>query len=111
MAHTLSLVALAIIFVAYALQRFAFFLFELLKPSPFPLINGKKRWELTNVRSKMDFKLGARDMIAERLGKVPEQPFRVIADVGEILILPPKYAHEIRNHGQLSFTQAAFKVG
>ncbi|KPM42340.1 Dihydromonacolin L monooxygenase LovA [Neonectria ditissima] len=109
MAQTLSLVAVAVIIMAYGLQRLAFYLFTLLKPSAFPLINGKKRWELSNVRSKTDFMLRARAMIAERLGKFPGQPFRVIADVGEILILPPKYAHEIRNHDDMSFTQAAFK--
>ena len=88
----------------------AWFLFETLKPSPFPLVNGKKSLEFSNVRVKRNFMLGAREMIAKHLERVPELPFRIMADVGEILILPPKYAYEIRNHDHLSFTQAAFKV-
>ncbi|KAM0266895.1 hypothetical protein ACHAPA_006464 [Fusarium lateritium] len=40
---------------------------------------------------------------------VPGKPFRIIGDVGEIFILPSKYAYEIRNHDQLSFTMAAYK--
>ena len=103
MEYTVTLAALTIILAAY--------FFRIMKPSPFPLVNGKKPLELTNVRPKKEFMLTAREMIAKRLEKVPELPFRVMADVGEILILPPKYAYEIRNHDQLSFTQAAYKVG
>jgi hypothetical protein len=102
MEYTVTLTALAIILAAYS--------FRILKPSPFPLVNGKRLLELTNVRPKKEFMLRAREMIAKRLEKAPELPFRVMADVGEILILPPKYAYEIRNHDQLSFTQATLKV-
>lgn len=102
MEYTVALAALAAILAAS--------LFQFRKPSPFPLINGKKVLELTNFRPKKDFMRMARELIAERLEKAPELPFRIIGDVGEILILPPKYAHEIRNHDQLSFTQAAFKA-
>ncbi|KAL6355096.1 hypothetical protein LRP88_11513 [Fusarium phalaenopsidis] len=80
-----------------------------LKTSPFLLVNGKRLGELTNVRAKKEFMFGARQLIAKGLALSPGRPFRIMADVGEILILPPKYAHEIRNHEQLSFTKAAFK--
>ncbi|KAG6061376.1 hypothetical protein E4U16_005094 [Claviceps sp. LM84 group G4] len=84
--------------------------FQWLKPRPFRLINGRKFGELTNVRAKKEFVFGARKLIAKGLALVPGSPFRVIGDVGEILILPPKYAYEIRNHDHLSFTKAAFKL-
>ncbi|KAF4429604.1 gibberellin cluster-GA14-synthase [Fusarium austroafricanum] len=80
-----------------------------LKPNPLHLVNGKRLGELTNVRAKRDFMLGARQLIAKGLEMTPDKPFRVIGDVGELFILPPKYAYEIRNHDQLSFTMAAFK--
>ncbi|CCE30819.1 probable cytochrome P450 monooxygenase (lovA) [Claviceps purpurea 20.1] len=86
-----------------------FYCFQWLKPQPFRLVNGRKFGELTNVRAKKEFMFGARQLIAKGLALAPGFPFRVIGDVGEILILPPKYAHEIRNHDHLSFTQAAFK--
>ncbi|KAK7418725.1 hypothetical protein QQX98_003743 [Neonectria punicea] len=80
-----------------------------LKPSRFQLVNGKRLGELTNVRAKKEFMFGARQLIAKGLELAPGQPFRIMGDVGEIFILPPKYAYEIRNHDQLSFTKAAFK--
>lgn len=81
-----------------------------LKASPFRLVNGKKFGDFTNVRVKKEFMFGARQLIAKGLALSPGLPFRIMADVGEVLILPPKYAYEIRNHDQLSFTKAAFKV-
>ncbi|KAG6040948.1 hypothetical protein E4U41_006539 [Claviceps citrina] len=83
--------------------------FQWLKPSPFCLVNGTKFGELTKVRAKKEFLFGARQLIAKGLALAPGRPFRIMGDVGEILILPPKYAYEIRNHDQLSFTMAAFK--
>lgn len=81
-----------------------------LRPSPFRMINGKRLGELTNIRAKKEFMVGAQGLIAKGLEMVPGKPFRIMGDVGEIFILPPNYAHEIRNHEQLSFTMAAFKV-
>ncbi|KAM4067868.1 cytochrome p450 [Hirsutella rhossiliensis] len=101
MVYAVVLTTLAVILAVHLRQ--------LLRPSHFPLINGKNTLELTNVRPKREFMLRAQEMIAKRLLQVPGQPFRVIADVGEVLILPPEYAQEIRNHDQLSFTQATFK--
>ncbi|KAF5024598.1 hypothetical protein F66182_3361 [Fusarium sp. NRRL 66182] len=94
---------------AIAIITLVLFFLETWKPSPFPLVNGKKGLEFSNLRPKKEFTARARDIIAERLAKVPDLPFRVMGDVGEITILPPKYAYEIRNHDDLSFTQAAFK--
>ncbi|KAG6270011.1 hypothetical protein E4U48_004037 [Claviceps purpurea] len=99
--YALTLVAVTILALFYC--------FQWLKPQPFRLVNGRKFGELTNVRAKKEFMFGARQLIAKGLALAPGFPFRVIGDVGEILILPPKYAHEIRNHDHLSFTQAAFK--
>ncbi|KAJ4245527.1 hypothetical protein NW762_014036 [Fusarium torreyae] len=84
-------------------------LFGVFKTSPFPLINGKGFFHFSNARAKRDFTTRARVIIGQQMAKFPDLPFRVIGDVGEITILPPKYAHEIRNHDHMSFTQAAFK--
>ncbi|KAG6114714.1 hypothetical protein E4U13_003230 [Claviceps humidiphila] len=83
--------------------------FQWLKPQPLRLVNGRKFGELSDVRAKKEFVFGARQLIAKGLALAPGFPFRIIGDVGEILILPPKYAYEIRNHDHLSFTKAAFK--
>jgi hypothetical protein len=36
----------------------------------------------------------------------PGQPFRIITDLGEVVILPPELADEIRNEPKLSFSAA-----
>lgn len=81
-----------------------------LKTSPFPLINDKKRGEFTYARARKEFMFGARQLIEKGLKLAPGQPFRIMGDVGEIFILPSKYAHEIRNHGGVSFGKAAARV-
>lgn len=40
----------------------------------------------------------------------PGQPFRIITDLGEVVILPPELADEIRNENRLSFSAAAMVV-
>ncbi len=40
----------------------------------------------------------------------PKQPFRIITDVGEVLVLPPDLADEIRNDPNLNLSRAVFVV-
>lgn len=87
-----------------------FYGIQWLNSSPFRLVNGKKFGELTDTRAKREFMSNAQQLIAKGLDLAPGHPFRILGDVGEMLILPPKYAYEIRNHKQLSFTMAVFKV-
>jgi cytochrome P450 monooxygenase-1 len=74
------------------------------------MVNGRKFGELSNVRAKRDFAFGARQLLEKGLEMSPDKPFRIMGDVGELHILPPKYAYEVRNNEKLSFTMAAFKV-
>jgi hypothetical protein len=39
------------------------------------------------------------------------QPYRVLTDTGELLVLPPDYSITIRNENGLSFGTAIEKVG
>lgn len=36
----------------------------------------------------------------------PGQPFRILSDLGEVVILPPELGDEIRNESKLSFAAA-----
>ena len=36
----------------------------------------------------------------------PGQPFRIVTDLGEVVMLPPELADEIRNEPNLSFSAA-----
>lgn len=64
-------------------------------PTPFELVNGRKKFELSASRSKANFLKNAVDIISDRLEKMPGKPFRVLADIGEVTILPPEYAQQI----------------
>jgi hypothetical protein len=42
--------------------------------------------------------------------KFPKGPFRILTDLGDVLMLPPHLADEIRNAPQLNFTTAIIEV-
>lgn len=75
-----------------------------------PLVNGRRWMEFSLTNAKKRFRDNAGEIIWQQLKKYPGMPFRVIADVGEMVILPPELAPEIRNHQDFSFTMAAYKV-
>ncbi|KAH7389954.1 GA14-synthase [Pyrenochaeta sp. MPI-SDFR-AT-0127] len=76
---------------------------------PFDLVNGKKTFEISTLRTKKEFMKNAYKIITDRFESVPGKPFRLTSDFGEVTILPPKYAHEIRNDNRFSFTKATYK--
>lgn len=79
--------------------------------SALDLLNQKQIFEITSVRVKREFLEDAFRIITNRSKAIPGKSFRVIADVGEVTIIAPEYAHEIRNDERFSFTKAAFQVG
>ena len=48
--------------------------------------------------------------MADARALYPKQPFRIVTDVGEVLVLPPELADEIRNEPSLDLSQAVFVV-
>jgi hypothetical protein len=52
----------------------------------------------------------SREILAKARDLFPDEPFRLITDWGEVLILPPDFADEIRNDPRLSFSKAAMQV-
>nr|CAP07651.1 P450 monooxygenase [Sphaceloma manihoticola] len=79
------------------------------KKSLLPLVNGNRWTDPLGIEAKKKFMTSARSIIAEQLEKAPGKPFRVVSDVGELVVLPPEFAPEIRNHKDFSFTMAAYK--
>ena len=100
--YMVTLIAVILVFAASAAKIF--------RPSPFPLINGRNWFELTSIRQKKEFMAGAWDIVLKGLKHAAGKPFRVVADVGEVIILPPKYAYEIRNRQDMPSALATFKV-
>ncbi|KAF9773798.1 hypothetical protein IL306_008326 [Fusarium sp. DS 682] len=52
----------------------------------------------------------SREILAKARSLFPDEPFRLMTDWGEVLILPPEFADEIRNDPRLSFSKAAMQV-
>ena len=76
--------------------------------STFPLINPKRYYDLGGIRAKLAFVFGARRLLA--LGVRTGRPFRLLTDLGEMVVLPARYAHEIRSDPRLSFSEVIVQV-
>lgn len=75
------------------------------------MLNPKLPWELTSRRAKKEFISGAHQMIDSWFKKTPRKSAQVMADVGEMKVLPPHMADEIRNDDRLSFARWMSNVG
>lgn len=75
------------------------------------ILNPKLPWELTSRRTKKEFISRAQQMIEGWFKKNPHKSVHVMADVGEMKVLPPHVTDEIRNDDRLSFGRWIFVVG
>ncbi|KAL2017607.1 hypothetical protein VTK56DRAFT_1927 [Thermocarpiscus australiensis] len=81
------------------------FLFSLqTSSSKLPHLNPRKAFELTETRCKKDFVTNSRAILDAWFRKHPDRAARVIGDAGEIIVLPPHLANEMRNDPRLSFS-------
>ena len=76
--------------------------------SNYPLINPKKFYDLGGIRAKLTFVFSARHLLA--LGVRTRRPFRLLTDLGEMIVLPARYANEIRSDPRLSFSEVIVQV-
>lgn len=76
--------------------------------SNIPLMNPRKRYDLGGIRAKLAFVFGARQLLAQ--GVRTGRPFRLLTDLGEIIVLPARYANEIRSDPRLSFSEVIVQV-
>ncbi|QGI82462.1 hypothetical protein CEK25_009191 [Fusarium fujikuroi] len=81
---------------------------ELRKGSVVPLANPPDSLFGTGKTRRSFVKL-SREILAKARSLFPNEPFRLITDWGEVLILPPDFADEIRNDPRLSFSKAAMQ--
>ena len=101
-AKPLPFVVMVIAFMAVSLS------FRFLSRSDIPHLNPRAPLEFSDARSKQQFVSGARGMLAKWFASNPDKPVRVIADYGEVTVLPPGMANEIRNDERLSFSSWVF---
>ncbi|AEO67292.1 uncharacterized protein THITE_118259 [Thermothielavioides terrestris NRRL 8126] len=70
-----------------------------------PHLNPRKAFEFTDTRVKKHFVVNSRPMLESWFSAHPDQPARVIGDIGEVTVLPHRLANEIRNDPRLSFAR------
>ncbi|KAL3471720.1 cytochrome P450 [Aspergillus californicus] len=71
-----------------------------------PLVTEKSFWDFTGRKAKASFAANARAVIKSGFDKVgSSNPFRILSDQGEMLILPPGLANDIRNIEALSHAE------
>ncbi|KAF4845243.1 Cytochrome P450 monooygenase 1 [Colletotrichum siamense] len=70
-----------------------------------PYLNPKKPFEWSSARAAQEIILNARNLMYLSANSLLGKPFRVLGDVGDVIILPPDVGQEIRNDKRFSFTQ------
>ncbi|GIJ83279.1 hypothetical protein Asppvi_002098 [Aspergillus pseudoviridinutans] len=94
------IIVFPLLLLVYALQR---------PKSRLPLANPRRFFELSDSRVKREFISGAPDIIEKGFSLTGNKPFRIIADIGEVTILPPSLANEVRNNKNLSFAKYMYR--
>ncbi|KAK1991787.1 trichothecene C-8 hydroxylase [Colletotrichum falcatum] len=69
-----------------------------------PLINPKRRWEITKAGARGRFLKNARTMMHKAMVDYPGRPFRVYCGFGEVIMLPAELINEIRNDNRFKFS-------
>lgn len=87
------------------------FLFSFQASPKLPHLNPRKALEFSESRRKQEFVVKSRAMLDAWFREHPDQATRVIGDSGEIIVLPPNLANEMRNDPRLSFADWIRKVG
>ncbi|KAF2420360.1 cytochrome protein [Tothia fuscella] len=95
---------------AYAIVPFVVFcLVQILRPARVPAIQSvtpKTLFGRGDWKARQEFMRDAAKIIRDGFSAVGHhKPFRVIADVGDMVILPPSVANDIRNDNKLSFVE------
>lgn len=75
-----------------------------------PYLNPKKPFEWSPARAAQEIILNARNLMYLSANSLLGKPFRVLGDVGDVIILPPDVGQEIRNDKRFSFTQGLADV-
>ncbi|KAF9881451.1 cytochrome p450 monooxygenase [Colletotrichum karsti] len=80
---------------------------HLRKPSrKLPCINPRQSLDLFNQKRKTLFLFNARKLMEDGRKQFAGQPYRLMTDVGETVVIPPEFVNDIRNDPNLSFMQA-----
>lgn len=68
-----------------------------------PLVNPPKLFDFTGGSTKVDFLQRSYEIIHDDTSENSNRPYTLYSDVGPIVVLPPKFADEIKNNPSLNF--------
>lgn len=69
-----------------------------------PHLNPRKPFALTDIGPKKLYYFSCGDLVSKWFGANPDKPARMItSDVGELILLPPHLANEVRNDARFTF--------
>ncbi|KAG8160081.1 hypothetical protein KVR01_010718 [Diaporthe batatas] len=93
--------------MTYLLATFLFVLFvyslDSNPKSKAPFLNPRRAFELTAERPKGIYVRGCRSLLKTWFNTHPNEPAQLITDFGNMTVLPPSMANEVRNDPNLSF--------
>ncbi|RGP79184.1 putative cytochrome p450 monooxygenase lova [Fusarium longipes] len=73
----------------------------------YPCINPKKPFEFSNGRVVQDFIKNGKEILTKGRALYKDKPYKAYTDVGEVLIIPPKYVDVLKSERQLDFEEVA----
>ncbi|TRX94213.1 hypothetical protein FHL15_004981 [Xylaria flabelliformis] len=71
-----------------------------------PVVNPAKPFDFTGGSTKVDFLQRSYEIINDTSKPTSDRPYTVNSDLGPIIVLPPRFADEIKNNPNLSFTKS-----
>ncbi|KAF2994024.1 hypothetical protein E8E14_001993 [Neopestalotiopsis sp. 37M] len=74
-----------------------------------PLLNPRKSLQTSDKQAKTEFVRNAGQLLRTWFKTNPDKPARLIGDVGNVIVLPPHLAQEIRNDKRLDFAKWTYK--
>ncbi|KAI1422808.1 cytochrome P450 [Xylaria sp. FL1777] len=75
-----------------------------------PVINPPKLFDFTGGTTKVDFLQRSYEMVHDNSRENSNRPYTVYTDVGPVIVLPPKFADEMKNNPQLDFMASIEEV-
>lgn len=100
--HGYILTAFLVVLVYVALK--------LSKKNDIPFVN-PPRWFRPRPLAQIDFFKTGMQVLSRARSTVAYKPFKVLSEVGPVTVLPPRFAHSIRNESDLSFADDFKAVG
>lgn len=80
------------------------------KPVPLPWVNKAGAFDLFSFRAKYKFLMGAKDLVLQGFRAHGGPGFRMVADSGEVVMLAPKYAAELKTDHRVDFVKLFLQV-